>query len=73
LKFHEAQIPQALELLADFVVDMEVAGMQARQLGTAGINVRKREIFPAELVATVNRYLIDRGLSPAKNPRSEKH
>jgi hypothetical protein len=52
---------------------MEVAGMQARQLGTAGINVRKREIFPAELVATVNRYLIDRGLSPAKNPRSEEH
>jgi hypothetical protein len=48
LKFNESQVAQSLELLADFVVDMEVAGMQARQLGTAGINVRKREIFPAE-------------------------
>jgi hypothetical protein len=31
LKFNESQVAQSLELLADFVVDMEVAGMQARQ------------------------------------------
>jgi hypothetical protein len=29
---------------------------------------------PRQLVATVNRFLIDRGIFPAaKNPRSEKH
>jgi hypothetical protein len=47
-KFHQAQVPQRLQLLADFVAHVPVRGMQFSQVPGEGVDVLKSELVLVE-------------------------
>ncbi len=47
-EFEESKVAEDLELLADFVADVAIGGMQFGKLWFERINIREREFLPFE-------------------------
>jgi hypothetical protein len=47
-EFEEAEVAEDLELLADFVGDVRIVGMESGEFGSVGVDVGEREFWFVE-------------------------